>query len=468
MDGYWGGWAALALLAVAAQVTITGCASERSFPIAPQHVVAVATELPAAPETTRAWLKTAQGQLAHLFPASHAAPLLTADLTGANGRPVDVFSHFGIEANHLSSFWYNPDGILDSAQVTGERFGPEAPPWPGFEEVWIPINPSLQLSGRLGLARHGGQPVYTDCIVLLAGLFGDNSTLRSRDVAAALRDAGLHVLSLEQRGHGRTEARCPQTPYTFGAMETGDLLAVSRWLEARPEVRDTGLIGFCWGANTALLAAWEDGRAEDDSGVPPGIRPYLQARGGRVCFRAGVMAVSPAVQFEALIDRLDRRWTILSDPVAAALGDIVDRRARQKGYRTLHGNLRSLLRIEVQRAAPAHPGFYEDGIEYVRLLPAAAASGTKLDAARMPVLVVHAADDPVGAAQPVADLMSRVHNPNVAAIILPGGGHCGFAPHARDYFYSLILSFFDRRQGAAACLQRRFASFPQRATAETR
>jgi len=460
MYGCWRGWAASLLLA-AAVCSITGCASERSFPISPDRVVAVAAELPEAPGTTRAWLETAQGQLAHLLPASGAAPLLTADLPDASGRPIDVFAHFGVNAERLGSFWYNREGILESAQGTGQRFGPEAPPWPGFEDVWIPINPNLQLAGRLGLARRDGQPVYADCIVILAGMFGDNSTLRSRDVAAAMRNAGLHVLSLEQRGHGRTEARFPKTPYTFGALETGDLLAVSHWLEARPEVRETGLIGFCWGANTALLAAWEDGRAEDDPAVPAGFRQYLRPRRGRVSFRAGIMAFSPAVQFDALIDRMDTRWTIFSDPVGAALAEIVDRRAQQKGYPALHGNLRSLLRIEAQRAAPKNPRFYEDGVDYVRLLPAPGAGSTKLDAARMPVLVVHAVDDPVGAAQPVADLMCRVRNPNVAAIILPGGGHCGFAPHARDYFYSLILSFFDRREGAAACLQRPFVFLQQ-------
>ncbi|MBI5863844.1 MAG: hypothetical protein HZB38_04935 [Planctomycetes bacterium] len=146
--------------------------------------------------------------------------------------------------------------------------------------------------------------------------------------------------------------------------------------------------------------------------------------------------------------------------MAAALGDIVDLRAKQKHYPKLHGSLRELLHIEARRVAPEYSGFHDDGVEYVRLLPSAGESGTKLDAARVPILIVHAVDDPVGSAQPVADLVSQVRNPNVAAIILPGGGHCGFAPYARDYFYSLILNFFDRGHGAAASLRRRYAASP--------
>lgn len=448
---------------VIALIGIAGCAREKSFPIVPQKVITLAADESAAPTSTRDWLKTAQSQLSHLYPGAPAAPLLTSDLTAADGDAVDVCSHFGITQKKLSSIWSNWNGILCSAQVSGERFGPQPPEWPGFEDILIPVSTELQLSGRLGLAQRNGRPAYADCIVLLAGLFGDNSTIRSRDLALALRAAGLHVLSLEQRGHGQTEARNPNVPYSFGAMEAGDLLIVARWLEARPEVRDTGLIGFCWGANTSLLTAWEEGRRDDDPAVPEGIRPYLKNQHDgsvRPTFRAGVIAFSPALRFELLLDRLEHRWSVFSDPVCAALGDIVDARVKQKHYRELNGDLRALLHLEAERAAPRDPDFYENGVRYVHLMPDANASTTKLDAARMPVLVVHAADDPVGAAQPVADLMCRVHNPNVAAIILPSGGHCGFPSRARDYYYSLILNFFDSRQGAAATQRERFAVAP--------
>jgi len=68
----------------------------------------------------------------------------------------------------------------------------------------------------------------------------------------------------------------------------------------------------------------------------------------------------------------------------------------------------------------------------------------------VPVLIVHAANDPLAPAQEVADLFSRVKNPNVAAIILPSGGHVGFAAYNRAYYFSLIMNFFDPKTGPVA------------------
>ena len=47
---------------------------------------------------------------------------------------------------------------------------------------------------------------------------------------------------------------------------------------------------------------------------------------------------------------------------------------------------------------------------------------------------------------------TQEHNERVAGIILPGGGHVGFAAYAKEYYYSLIANFFDPVTGAgAAC-----------------
>jgi predicted alpha/beta-fold hydrolase len=73
----------------------------------------------------------------------------------------------------------------------------------------------------------------------------------------------------------------------------------------------------------------------------------------------------------------------------------------------------------------------------------------KLADARIPVLIVHAANDPLVPAQDIADFVAGVNNPQVSAIILPGGGHVGFAPYAKAYTFSLMRNFFDPRVGAA-------------------
>ncbi len=440
-------------------VVLFGCASEQSFPISPTEVVRVSDPDRAMAATTREWLALAHHRLNSFLPPGHTPPLLTEAMGLPGGAPVSVYKYFDRDPRGMNSIFSNLGGLLGTVQATGSRFGPAYPSdWPEFDDVWIPVAPGLEVAGRLGLAcDEAGNPIITDCIVILAGLFGDNSTVRSRDLGVALREAGFHVLSLEQRGHGWTESRYPDHPYTFGVLEVGDIIAAGEWLQKRPEVRSTGLIGFCWGATEALLTAWEDGRDENHPDVAAGLKDHLRTRSGERVFTAGIVAFSPPLEFERLLDRLENRATWFSNPVFAALNDIVDARARQKGYPELDGDLRALTRLEAARACPDDPDFFDEGMRYVRLMPYRGLDVTnKLESIRVPTLVVYGIDDPVASAQSVADLLSQTQNPMVAGVILPGGGHCGFAPYSKNYFYSLLVSFFDRDLGAAACVNRSF------------
>ena len=117
----------------------------------------------------------------------------------------------------------------------------DLPPWPEFEDVWIPVGESLELAGRLGYATDdAGQPISADCIVILPGLYGDNGVQRTKDLASALRRNGFHALALELRSCGQTERRYPLRTTAFGILETGDLLLVSEWVEALPRVERSG------------------------------------------------------------------------------------------------------------------------------------------------------------------------------------------------------------------------------------
>lgn len=445
------------LLAATAFVLLTGCFSQRSFTARPDEIVWLRPSEADPPGcNTRLWLREAHRQLRRLLPDRGHRALLTEDLLDAQGRPIDIYAHFRLNPRLLHTLWYNGIGIAQTAQATGvgNNIDREVPPWPGFQDVWIPIDDRLSLAGRLGLARdETGKPVESDCIVILPGLFGDNAVWRSRDIARVLLENGLHVLSLEPRGMGRTEARYPDVPYVFGFFTTGDLMAVAEWLQDRPEVRHTGLVGFCWGANHALLAAWEDGRRDDDPAVPDKLRPALRPRTHRRHYELGVLAFSPVLDFDPILDRIaGRNISILQDPVLDALQDLIYDRMVRKGYPNPDGDARRLVELEARRSPYYYPGSVQDGWPYVELMPRRLGGYNKLNAARVPVLIVHAANDPLSPAQDVADLFATLENRRVAAIILPGGGHIGFAPYARRWFYSLLLNFFDARRGPAGCL----------------
>lgn len=452
-----------ALPAAGVILAASGCFSERSFPLHDGDLVRMRTVTQADdPKTTRAWLREAHSQLKHLLPRGAPSALLSEDLLDGQGRPVDVLKHFNIQRDTLETLAGNCQGLEDSAQLTGSDFSRDLPPpkWPGCEDVWIPINAKLSLHGLLGIARDvDGHPLDSDCIVLLPGLLGHNGAFRTRDLTAALLRNGLHVLAVELRGHGQTDVKYPDVYYTFGALEIGDLMVVAEWLQNRPHIRRTGLVGYCSGANEALLAAWYDGRSESHPSIAPRLAPFLRPVSAARHYEAGAIAFSPVLRFEEIIKAMDPERSVFFNPVLASLQETVQTRVREKAHdrypgfdrRAYIGSLRKLIDYEYGRSEISYPGSAQDGMRLLRFLPyEGLPCGDQLASARVPVLIVQAANDPLACAQDVAELIARTPNPNVAAVVLSGGGHVGFAAFARAYYYSLILNFFSSQSGPRA------------------
>ncbi len=455
------------VLTVLSLLVLSGCFQERSitlrpgddFMLQPGDQVAAAGDsatVPAARDL-RAWLEGVHARLARHLPPLDARARLTHELA-ADGVALDVAATFLRPFALQQSLLCNLSGLEHSAQATGAKpaITHPAPDWPGFEQIWIPVEPGLSLSARLGLVRDAATPRVADCVVLLPGLLGDNAVLRTRDVGAALLAHGVHVLALELRGHGQTEARFPDVAYNFGVLETGDLLAVDEWLQARPFVRLTGLVGFCWSANLALLASWSDGRPDADPLIPERLARQLRPRGAARHFQAGVLAFSPVLRFEEIVESLERDRSMLADPMLDALQDTILDRMRYKHYAAPDGNLRRLIEIEFSRSRLNYPGAVEEGLQFLRLQEhRGKPAGRKLESARVPTLIVHAANDPMASPQAVAQLCADSANRNVAAVMLAGGGHVGFAPYARRYFYGLILAYFDPQRGVGTMMSAR-------------
>jgi predicted alpha/beta-fold hydrolase len=454
-----------------------GCFSERSFPARLEAVVRV--EPPREVQTVRAWTAAAAKQLQPLLPANHVPALTTDELIGDDGKPIDVYAHFRTNPARLSSVFQNFYGLMHTVQCSHTTVPERDPPdWPEFEDVWIPVADGVRVFGRIGFATRDGTRLKADCIVILPGLLGDLSVDRTRVIAQALRASGHHALAVELRGYGRTSREQPDVYYNFGVQETEDLRTIAEWAQARPEVDRTGLIGFCWGANHVLLAAWDEGRSPDHVSIAPRLKPHLRTAndapggsfalaatgaavgtnghaGAGACeprhFAAGVIAFSPVLAFEEIIERTQTPTSVLVDPVLNTLQDGIRERQLEKGHLPVDGNLRTLIDAEFARSSLRYPGAVEDGLDYLRFVPfGGREAGDKLGSARVPVLIVHGSTDPLASAQAVAECVARTRNSNVAVIMTEGGGHVGFASYARDWFYSVILGFFDREHGAAA------------------
>jgi predicted alpha/beta-fold hydrolase len=406
---------------------------------------------PAIRRDARMWLRETHAKLSRLMPSNAPPALLTDDLRKPDGTPVDVMRHFDVNPETLQKLVFNYYGLTQTAQLVGQGYvaGPEQV-WPGFEEVWIPVGPRMRIAGWMAYARKDGEVIDSSCIVLIPGLLGCNEVRRTRDLADALVRAGHHVLAVEMRGHGQTDMRYPDEPYTYGVVETADMLKVSEWLDEQQHVLASGLVGFCWGANEAVLAAWFDGRSADDASVSVGQRKVLGPPNGRRHFTAGVMAFSGAWRFEELRDLLEKPCDYWTEPVTNAVQQLVIGRAGRKQLAHQQGSLNTLIVDEFAKSELNYPEAVADAYTFVRFLPYGnLPAHDKLSYIRVPTLIVSAANDPMTGGQPVADLICRTDNPNVAALVTAGGGHNGFAAWSRSYYFSLILNFFDLRTGPA-------------------
>ncbi len=93
--------------------------------------------------------------------------------------------------------------------------------------------------------------------------------------AAILHAAGIHVLTLDIRGHGANPAEeLPVTTGEFGA----DALAGLRWLLDRADVTRVGVLGHSMGGVGALLAAAAEPRTAAAVAVSAPADPYRLTR----------------------------------------------------------------------------------------------------------------------------------------------------------------------------------------------
>lgn len=453
-------WLRCATVMVMCLVVFAGCFAETSHPMRPGDVtrLAAGSEEARNQVSAREWLEIAHRQLRHLLPGQNPQALLTRDLVDMDGRAVNVLRHFGLRRDQLETLAGNCSGLVQTAQLSGSDFvGGDPPQWPGFETTWVPVRDDLSLFGLMGLAKdERGRVREADCIVILPGILGHTNIARTRDLAYFLVQQGFHALAIELRGHGQTELRYPNIYYTFGTQETDDLMVVSEWLQSKPNIRRTGLVGFCWGANHALLCAWDDGRAAHHPSIGPKMEAYLRPRSGRRHYEAGIMAFSPTLRFEEIVESVDVERAGIEYPVQANLQVTIENRVAHKRHydhasfdpAACSGSLRKLIEYEFARSELSYDGSVEDAYRFMRFLPfRGQPDGDKLADARVPVLIVQGANDPLACSQDVADFMARTANPNVAAVVLPGGGHVGFAAYARAYYFSLIANFFDESTG---------------------
>ena len=422
--------------------------SEHSFPPDFKRLVRLpnAQGLPA-----RAWAARLHQAAAPLLPAGRAEALTTDQLATAGG-PADVWARFNLHPEDLDNLFLNTRGIEQSAQTVS----PTAtisngrilrPAWDGFHEVEVPVPGNAVLYARLGIPEKQYE-IPGSFVIITHGLFG---TLDGKDVinhVQTLRRAGHHVLAIEMRGHGQTHFNHPEYGITFGIAESGDFLAAARWLKQTQGATRVGLVTFSLTGFEALLTAWLDGTAPVTELANLPLNAVLPRHQAEPAFNGGMFIISAPVGILDVGQRFEPHVSLLEAPVKATFQEHISQRIAS--YKLGSGyTMWDLARCEFPRgdSYKLYPSFEAARTDLMAFLDVSRedwkVGAARMENIRVPVLVLNAANDPLACAQGVADLFSRQHNPNIGVIILKEGGHIGFTAYGADYYYSLMMNFFD-------------------------
>lgn len=150
---------------------------------------------------------------------------------------------------------------LPFEEVRVPSAGVELPGW------WIPARTTASGAGKPGRATPG------PAVLLIHGW--ESARDRTLPNAQILHALGIHVLTIDVRGHGLNPAEeLPLTAGEFGE----DALAGVRWLLARDDVTKVGVLGHSMGGIGALLAAAAEPRVAAVVAASTPADPYRLTR----------------------------------------------------------------------------------------------------------------------------------------------------------------------------------------------
>jgi uncharacterized protein len=238
-------------------------------------------------------------------------------------------------------------------------------------------------------------------LVIVHGLEGSSDSNYMRGIAEKAFHRGFHVVRLNQRNCGGTEAL---TPTLYNSGMSGDYRAVFEELSNGDGFERIFFAGYSMGGNLVTKMAGEFGSA-----VPRALR--------------GVCAVCPALDLAACADALERHENYLYQ--SRFVSGLMARYARKQKMFPERYPLNGLRPIRTVRQFDdviTAPQFgYRDAQDYYEN------AGAKRVAAqiRVPFLMITAQDDPfVPYASFVAAKISD--NPAIRFLAPEHGGHCGF------------------------------------------
>ncbi len=285
------------------------------------------------------------------------------------------------------------------AQTLAAAFVPRRFDIPRTEARLFQVDAESQLLGHCHWQP--GKRKDAPVLVIVHGLEGSSDSNYVRGIAERAFLRGFHVVRLNQRNCGGTEAL---TPTLYNSGMSGDYRRVFEELSGDDGFERIFFAGYSMGGNLVTKMAGEFGAV-----LPPAL--------------CGVCAVCPALDLGACADALDRTENYFYQ--RHFVTGLMARYARKQRLFPQRYNLNGLAPIRTVREFDdliTAPQFgYRDAQDYYDHV------GAKRVAAqvRVPLLMITAQDDPF---VPYASfLAARIsENPAIRFIAPERGGHCGF------------------------------------------
>jgi predicted alpha/beta-fold hydrolase len=270
---------------------------------------------------------------------------------------------------------------------------------PPAEARLFQVDPESQLLAHCHWqpGKHNDAPV----IVIVHGLEGSSDSNYVRGIAEKAFHRGFHVVRMNQRNCGGTEAL---TPTLYNSGMSGDYRAVVEELSSGDGFEQVFFAGYSMGGNLVTKMAGEFGSA-----VPKALR--------------GIGVVCPAIDLGASADALERLENYVYQ--RRFVNGLMSRYARKQElfperYKSDGlGPVRTVRQFDDVITAPQFG--YRDAQDYYDHV------GAKRIAAqiRVPLLMITAQDDPF---VPYAAFLAAkiTENPAIQFVAPKHGGHCGF------------------------------------------
>jgi predicted alpha/beta-fold hydrolase len=271
---------------------------------------------------------------------------------------------------------------------------------PAGVERYFEVEPGIRLLAHCHWQQDGAR---RPAIVIVHGLEGSSDSRYVLGTAEKAWVAGFHVVRMNQRNCGGTEALAP-TLYNSGL--SGDYRAVVRALAEAYELTEIFLAGFSMGGNLVLKAAGEFGREP----APPAAF-------------AGVAAVCPALDLAACVDAIHEPRNAFYERYFVR--NLIKRYRYKVALFPQHFKLDGVDRVRTIRdfddVITAPYCGYGNAVNYYDR----ASAKHVLDSIAVPVMVITAQDDPMVPHDSVRrpELLA---NPRATLLDPEHGGHCAF------------------------------------------